>query len=69
MESQIIKRRKTNWIGHILHRNCLQKQVVERKIEGRRDVTGSRGRTRKLLLDDLKEKRGNTRSYSVDNSL
>jgi hypothetical protein len=26
------KRRKTNWIGHILCRNCFLKQVVEGKI-------------------------------------
>ena len=30
-----IKRRKANWIGHILHRNWLLKCVVEVKIEGR----------------------------------
>ena len=28
-----IKRRKANWIGHILRRNCLLKHVIERKIE------------------------------------
>jgi hypothetical protein len=32
---QTIKRRKANWIGHILHRNCLLKHVVEEKIEGK----------------------------------
>jgi hypothetical protein len=26
------KRRKTNWIGHILRRNCLLKHVIEGKI-------------------------------------
>jgi hypothetical protein len=52
-----IKRRKTNWIGHSLHRNCLLKHVVEGKLEGRVDMTGRRGRRRKQLLDDLKEKR------------
>jgi hypothetical protein len=30
-----IKRRKANWIGHILRRNCLIKQVTEGKMEGR----------------------------------
>ena len=30
---QTIKRRKAKWIGHILHRNCLLKQVTEGKIE------------------------------------
>ena len=28
-----MKRRKTNWIGHILRRNCLLKHVNEGKIE------------------------------------
>ena len=30
---EIIKR-KANWMGHILRRNCLLKQVVEGKIKG-----------------------------------
>jgi hypothetical protein len=30
-----IKKRKANWIGHILSRNCLLKHVIEGKIEGR----------------------------------
>jgi hypothetical protein len=55
---QNIKQRKANWIGHILHRNCLLKHVTEAKIEGRIEVTGRRGRRRKKLLDGLKEKRG-----------
>jgi hypothetical protein len=29
----------TNWIGHILHRNCLIKQVIEGKIKGEMEVT------------------------------
>jgi hypothetical protein len=33
----IIKRRKTNWIGYMLRRNCLLKHVIEGKIEGRND--------------------------------
>ena len=32
-----LKRRKGNWIGHILRRNCLLKRVLEGKIEVRRD--------------------------------
>jgi hypothetical protein len=52
-----IKRRKANWIGHILRRNCLLKHVIEGKLEGRIELTGRRGRRRKQLLDDLKEKR------------
>jgi hypothetical protein len=53
-----IKRKKANWIGHILHRNCLIKFVIEGKIEGRIQVTGRRGKRCKQLLDDLKEMRG-----------
>jgi hypothetical protein len=52
-----IKRRKANWIGHILGRNCLLKHVIEEKVEGRIEMTGRRRRIRKQLLDDLKEKR------------
>jgi hypothetical protein len=52
-----IKRRKTNCIGHILRRNCLLKHVIEGKLEGRTEMTGRRGRKRKQMQDDLKEKR------------
>jgi hypothetical protein len=52
-----ITRRKANWIGHILRKNCLLKHVIEGKLEGRTEMTGIRGRRRKQLLDDLKEKR------------
>jgi hypothetical protein len=52
-----IKRRKANWIGHILRRNCLLKHVIEGKLEGRTEITGRRGRRRKQLLDDIKEKK------------
>ena len=49
-----IRKRKANWIGHILRRNCLLKQVIEGKIKGEMEVT----RRRKKLLDDLKDRRG-----------
>ena len=52
-----IRKRKSNWIGHILHRNCLLKQVIEGKIKGQIEVTRRRGRRRKKLLDDLKDRR------------
>jgi hypothetical protein len=42
-----IKRTKANWIGHILRRNCLLKQVIEGKLEGRMEMTRRRGRRRK----------------------
>jgi hypothetical protein len=53
-----IRKRKANWIGHILRRNCLLQWVIEGKIKGGVEVTGRRGRKRRKLLDDLKERRG-----------
>jgi hypothetical protein len=41
-----ISKRKANWIGHILRR-------INRRIK----VTGRRGRRRRKLLDDLKERK------------
>jgi hypothetical protein len=52
-----IIRRKAKLTGHILRRNCLLKHIIQRKTEGRIEVTGRRGRRRKQLLDDLKERR------------
>ena len=51
-----IRERKVNWIGHILRRNCLLKHVIEGKIKGDMEVTRRRGRRRKKLLDDLKDR-------------
>ena len=53
-----IRKRKANWIGHILLRNCLLQRVIEEKIKGQIEVTRRRGRRRKKLLDDLKDRRG-----------
>ena len=70
-----ISKRKANWIGHIWRRNCLLKQVIEGKIKGGIEVTGRRGRRRRNLLDDLKERRilsfegGCSRSHYVENWL
>jgi len=55
-----IRKRKANWIGHILCRNCLLQRVIEGKIKGGIEVTGRRGRRRRKLLDDLKERRGDS---------
>ena len=52
-----IRKRKATWIGHILRRNCLIQQAIEGKIKGQIEVT-RRGRKRKKLLDDLKDRRG-----------
>jgi hypothetical protein len=49
-----MKRRKTDWIGHILPRNCLLKHVIEGKMEGKRRWR----RRNKQLLYDLNLKSG-----------
>ena len=55
---QTMKRRKANWMGHILRENCLLKHVIEGKIEGMIEVMGRRRRRHKQILDDLKETSG-----------
>ena len=45
-----IRKRQANWIGHILHRNCLLQQVIEGKIKGQIEVTRRRGRRRKVVM-------------------
>jgi ribosomal 50S subunit-associated protein YjgA (DUF615 family) len=56
-----IRKRKANWIGHILRRNCLLQRITEGKIQGGIEVTRRQGRRLRKLLDDLKERRG----YSI----
>ena len=43
----VISKRKTNWIGHILRRNCHLQRVIEGKIKGGIEVTGRRERRRR----------------------
>jgi len=54
----IISKRKANWNGHVLRRNCLRKQIIEGKIKGEMEVIRRRGRKRRKLLDELKDRRG-----------
>jgi hypothetical protein len=49
-----IRKRKANWIRHILRRKCLLKEVIEGKIKRQIGVT----RRRKKVLDDLGDRRG-----------
>jgi len=51
---QTINKRKANWIGHILCRNCLLKHVIDGEMEGRNDW---KKRDDMQLLDDVKEMR------------
>jgi len=53
---QIYKKRKSNWTGQRLGRNCLLKQVIEGNIERRMEGKGRRGRRSKQPQGDFKEK-------------
>jgi hypothetical protein len=53
-----IRRRKANWIGHIMRRNSLLKHTVERKVKLGMQVMGRQGRRRIHLLDHIKKTRG-----------
>jgi len=39
-DENILKRRKANWIGHIMRRKCGVKRLTDGKREGRIEVTG-----------------------------
>jgi hypothetical protein len=62
-------RRKANYIGHILRRNCLLKHVVEGKIEGKIAAIGIRGRRSKQLLGDLKKGHCKLKKEALDCTL
>ena len=66
-----IRKRKANWIGHILSRNCLLKQVIEGKIKGEMKVARRPERRRKKLLDDRKDRRGysNLKDEALDRTM
>jgi hypothetical protein len=61
-----IERRKADWTGHILHRNCLLQHVMEGKIQGTMEGARRRGRRHKQLLEI---ERGSTRLYSGEFTL
>jgi len=68
---QKLNRRKANWIGHILHRNCFLKHVIEGKVEGRIKIMKRRGRRCTHLQDDLRQARGfrKLKGESLDRTL
>jgi hypothetical protein len=49
---------KANSIVQVLRRNCLLQRLIEGKIKGRIEITRRRGRRRRKILDDIKERRG-----------
>jgi hypothetical protein len=52
-----ISKRKANWVGHILRRKCLLRQIIKGKVKEGIEEIGRRGRRRRKLLDDLMERR------------
>jgi hypothetical protein len=66
-----ISKRKANWIGHILRRNFLLRQIIEGKIKGEIEVTGRRVRRRRKLLNDRKGRRGysNLKEEALDRTM
>jgi hypothetical protein len=52
-----IKRKKDNWIDHVLCRNCILKHATEGHLQGTIEMTWRQGRRRKQLLDNFKENR------------
>jgi hypothetical protein len=49
---------RRNVLVTFLLRNCFLQRVIKGKVKGGIEVTGRRGRRRRKLLDDLKERRG-----------
>ena len=53
-----VKRKKADWICHILRRNFFLKYVIDGKVKGKTEVTGRGGRRCKQVLDGLKGRIG-----------
>jgi hypothetical protein len=53
-----IKRRKANWIRHILRRNYPPNHIIEGKIKRKIEVMERRERSRRQLLNDINETKG-----------
>jgi hypothetical protein len=50
-----INKQKANWIGHILHRNCLLQRVIEGKIQVGIEVTGRNMQGKQINLTILRD--------------
>ena len=48
---ETISMRKKRWMGHVLRREGLMKDVLEGRMEGKR----LRGRKRIMMMDDIKD--------------
>jgi hypothetical protein len=72
---RILKRRKDDWIGHILHRICLLKHLTEGKIEKGTEATGRKRKDVSSYCMTLRNERiieierGSTRSHFLENSV
>jgi hypothetical protein len=60
-------KRESKWIGHILRRNCLLRQVIERKIKGGTEATGRPGRRHGKPLD-IRYKPSKTQQFFFGNT-
>ena len=49
MMLELIKKRKRNWLGHWLRKNCLLKDALEGMVNGKK----VRGRRRYLMIDNI----------------
>ena len=49
----VIRKRKRNWLGHWLRRNCILRDIIEDMVEGKR----GKSRRRLQLIDDILELR------------
>ena len=47
---ELIRKRKRNWLGHWLRRNCLLKDALEGMVNGKK----VRGRRRYQMIDNIK---------------
>jgi hypothetical protein len=58
-------------MGHILRRNCFIQQGIEGKIKVRIELRGRRGRRRRKLLDNVKERRvySNLKQEALDRTM
>ena len=55
---ETISMRKKRWMGHVLRREGLMKDVLEGRMEGKR----LRGRKRIMMMDDIKDGRSYSRT-------
>src|SRR6218665_1044898 len=61
----IIRTRQRNWMRHIMRGDSLQREIIKRRMEGKRGKR-SRGRQRKIWMDNVRE---NLKEINIDLTL